>query len=124
MAKLFTITGIAICVIFGLFCFSFAQESLTITTYYPSPYGSYNELRANQMSIGAGYQATAIPGNSLIVQGNVGIGVTAPAQALVVAGRIQINTGGMSGRATCWKPDNTIGYCSTVVDASGACTCN
>lgn len=27
------------------YSFLFAQETLTITTYYPSPYGSYNELR-------------------------------------------------------------------------------
>jgi len=32
--------------------FIFAEESLTITTYYPSPYGSYNEVRANKMVIG------------------------------------------------------------------------
>lgn len=29
-----------------------AEESFTITTYYPSPYGSYNELRTNKMVIG------------------------------------------------------------------------
>ena len=28
-----------------IFTISFAQEQLTITTYYPSPYGSYNELQ-------------------------------------------------------------------------------
>ena len=28
------------------------QESVTITTYYPSPYGSYNELQSNKMAIG------------------------------------------------------------------------
>jgi hypothetical protein len=30
----------------------FADESLTITTYYPSPYGSYNELSANKIKVG------------------------------------------------------------------------
>ncbi len=30
---------------------SFAEE-ITITTYYPSPYGSYNELQANKMAVG------------------------------------------------------------------------
>jgi hypothetical protein len=31
---------------------SFAQEKITITTYYPSPYGSYRELRAQRMVVG------------------------------------------------------------------------
>ena len=31
--------------ILGLFTLSFSQEQITITTYYPSPYGSYNELQ-------------------------------------------------------------------------------
>lgn len=39
--------------IFGLFnlCFA-AEESITITTYYPSPYGSYNELATNRLAVG------------------------------------------------------------------------
>jgi hypothetical protein len=28
------------------------QESVTITTYYPSPYGSYNELSTNKLAVG------------------------------------------------------------------------
>ncbi len=35
------------------YTFAFAEEeSFTITTYYPSPYGNYNELRTNKMVIG------------------------------------------------------------------------
>ncbi|MCK9431299.1 MAG: hypothetical protein M0R17_15130 [Candidatus Omnitrophica bacterium] len=39
--------------IFGSFnlCFG-AEESITITTYYPSPYGSYNELATNKLAVG------------------------------------------------------------------------
>ncbi len=29
-----------------------ADESITITTYYPSPYGSYNELGTNKLAVG------------------------------------------------------------------------
>jgi hypothetical protein len=29
---------------------SFAQESITLTTYYPSPKGMYDEVRANKFS--------------------------------------------------------------------------
>lgn len=36
---------------------------------------------------------------------------------------VSIN-GGSSGKATCFKANNVIGYCSTTVDASGNCTCN
>jgi hypothetical protein len=36
--------------------FAYAQqESVTITTYYPSPYGSYRELRSQRMAIGDNY---------------------------------------------------------------------
>jgi hypothetical protein len=30
----------------------FAEESITITTYYPSPYGVYNELQTNKFAVG------------------------------------------------------------------------
>lgn len=32
--------------------FLFADETLTITSYYPSPYGSYSQLQSNQLSVG------------------------------------------------------------------------
>jgi hypothetical protein len=50
----------------------FAQEQVTITTYYPSPYGSYNELT---------------------VAGNVGIGTTGPIGKLQV-GALPSGVGG------------------------------
>ena len=30
----------------------FAEESITIATYYPSPYGSYNNLQTNKLAVG------------------------------------------------------------------------
>ncbi len=58
----------------------FAQnEQLTITTYYPSPYGSYSELTTS----GNTHLATA--------SGNVGIGTTSPVAKLQVMG----NNGGL-----------------------------
>jgi hypothetical protein len=59
----------------------FAEETLNITTYYPSPYGSYNELR----TYGNTYLATD--------SGNVGIGTTKPGYKLEVAGSISVNSG-------------------------------
>lgn len=33
--------------------------------------------------------------------------------------------GGLAGKAMCWKADGkTLGYCSSIVDATGGCTCN
>ncbi len=66
-------------------------EQLTLTTYYPSPYGVYAELRAQQMAIGDAYydQATypTIDANAdLIVEGRVGIGMVAPTEMLEISG--------------------------------------
>lgn len=54
------------------------SENISITTYYPSPYGSYQELRVNQMSVGSGYAATALANGNLLIQGQVGIGTITP----------------------------------------------
>jgi len=44
---------IFILALFGLVNLTaFAEESITITTYYPSPYGSYNELSTNKLAVG------------------------------------------------------------------------
>ena len=53
-------------------------EDLTLTTYYPSPRGVYNELRTM--------------GTTLLAQqgGNVGIETAAPLAKLDVAGNIRI----------------------------------
>jgi len=87
---------------FFLFFFSklaFAED-ITITTYYPSPYGSYRELRANRIAIGDNYINTATytweeaDGDGgevdyqadLVVEGNVGIGTPTPKAAFHLAG--------------------------------------
>ena len=53
MSKLIVIPVIIGLILFGFLSLSSAQENLTITTYYPSPYGSYMDLRvSNQLSVG------------------------------------------------------------------------
>jgi len=53
MSKDINIMGIAIFFILALFSLGFCEESFTITTYYPSPYGSYNQLYvADKLGIG------------------------------------------------------------------------
>src|SRR3990167_7014138 len=83
------------------------EETLTITTYYPAPYGVYNEMRAKRMAVGANYyNGSAYPWNTgggcagneicnadLVVQGNVGIGTTSPNSPLQVNGKIKMVDG-------------------------------
>lgn len=42
-------------------CCQAAAEEITISTYYPSPYGSYEELRSNKMVIGQEADGSVIP---------------------------------------------------------------
>jgi len=51
-------------------------EEITLTTYYPAPYGEYDGLAANSMAVGRTY---AIPAaDNLVIEGNVGIGTRTP----------------------------------------------
>ena len=60
-------------------------EDITLTTYYPSPRGVYQELSTTSNT----YLAT--------LGGNVGIGTTAPASMLDVAGNGHFNTLSVDG---------------------------
>jgi hypothetical protein len=72
-------------VVFLVLCFMHlphaeAGEKITLSTYYPAPYGEYESL-----SVGSGYTAPLTDGN-LIVERRVGIGTTSPARHLSVRG--------------------------------------
>ena len=97
MLRLFKSLGL-----FFFFLFSFSKfalaEDISITTYYPSPYGSYRELRSARMAIGDNYidpvaftwEVTDGDGGEvdfqadLVVQGNVGMGTANPQGPLQV----------------------------------------
>ena len=57
---------------------SFADERITLTTYYPAPYGVYREMRVNGLAVGSGYRYNPanVTDGYLLVEGNVGIGTT------------------------------------------------
>jgi hypothetical protein len=92
----------AIVITLILFSPGFPQtgEQITLTAYYPSPYGSYNEMRVHQMSIGSTYETATLTNGDLIVEGRVGIGTQTPvpeAKADIV-GRLQVDSGAVYGR--------------------------
>ena len=99
-----------------LFCMGVSSiaEEITLTTYYPAPYGAYDELSAEELDVedgivvGAGYIGIAIaPPNGLIVQGNVGIGTASPTKELDVNGTINATDYEVNGAAgwTGWFDD-------------------
>ena len=54
LIKLSLISAFSVlCSLFSVLCLQCnAQETLTITTYYPSPTGSFNNLQANRLAVG------------------------------------------------------------------------
>jgi hypothetical protein len=80
--------------------FSFAEEQITITTYYPSPYGSYNQLQADKFGVGdnnsdGSLTSADLPTTSgnVWIKGNVGIGTMDPRSKLSVGGAGDANYG-------------------------------
>ncbi|MFH1640505.1 MAG: hypothetical protein ABIA66_00940 [Candidatus Omnitrophota bacterium] len=92
------VCGIMVFFISSVFLLSFAEETLTVTTYYPSPYGSYNELTTADNT----YLATT--------GGSVGIGTTSPQH------KVQIGEIASTSTAT---PD-TLSLGGTYSDTAGA----
>lgn len=128
VSKAFSLTrrgvaALSVGLLVGLLPARLASEALTLTAYYPSPYGVYQRLRSTQdaylayqsgrvgvgltnpgsklgvaggVAVGSGYANRTAPTNGMIVQGNVGIGLSNPNSnyRLVVTGRVGVATTG------------------------------
>ncbi|UCC94857.1 MAG: hypothetical protein JSW40_08605 [Candidatus Omnitrophota bacterium] len=115
MRKKYCISFIILASFFLLSVPCFSKEgdkgTLTFTTYYPAPYGVYDELRVRKIAIGdnlydsskhswqedRGNLAKGDPriahDADLVVEGNVGIGTTDPTHNLDARGRLRIDQG-------------------------------
>jgi hypothetical protein len=99
-------------------------EDITITTYFPSPYGVYANLRSNQLAVGSGYRASPISDGTLIVQSRIGIATPNPGYEVDVNGNIATNNillrsrgvwvGSMSWcKANYYSSNSGVTYCSS-----------
>ena len=93
MKKLITLVFVTAFIfnVFSVF-YSFADETITLTTYYPAPYGIYKELRADGMAIGSTYRHTpsSLTNGYLVVSERLGIGTASPQYTLHVDGQVKI----------------------------------
>ncbi|MBM3255063.1 MAG: hypothetical protein FJZ08_02045 [Candidatus Omnitrophica bacterium] len=91
--------------ILGLLTLVSAEEKLTITTFYPSPYGVYNDLRSNVIGVGSSYRATSLTDGQMVVVGNMAIGTTTLTYALNVGGDINVTGDIRKSGAAYTNPD-------------------
>jgi hypothetical protein len=89
-----------------------ADESITITTYYPSPYGAYNELKT--------YSNTYLA----ISSGNVGVGTVSPGGGVTAGTRVlslaagTAPTGGVANQVSLYSSGGEL----YTLDSSGNAT--
>jgi len=85
-----------------------------LSNYYP------NSVLVQDLNVqnDANIMSSLAVGKGIWMQGGLSDG------DMNIAGNINIQTGGLAGRAICWKTKSALGYCSSVVAADGSCTCN
>lgn len=112
-------------VLFVVFCIgaSSIAEEITLTTYYPSPSGNYEDLTAEDLTVsdtldvtngavvGSTYAGTeTAPADGMLVEGDVAIGKTSATAELDVNGTVN---------ATGFSVGGTAGYDGDLKDSTG-----
>jgi hypothetical protein len=143
MERLGRFLGAFLSVMLFMGIYSIAEE-ITLTTYYPAPYGAYNELTTTgntylattSGNVGVGLAATDTIQNKLDVEGSAAIGASysgtapaAPANGLIVQGQVGIGTASPTAgtaldvtgtiNATNYSAGGAPGYDGTFTDGVG-----
>lgn len=135
-------SGAFLCIVLLMGMYSIAEE-ITLTTYYPAPYGAYEELTttgntylatASGKNVGIGLLTTDTIQNKLDVEGGVAIGTgysgtsAAPANGLIVQGNVGIGTTSPGTNAlktagtidaTAYSVNGTAGFNGTFLTGDG-----
>jgi len=94
--------GAFLCIVLLMGIYSIAEEEITLTTYYPAPYGAYDAMYSTTLGVGDN-DGNSVLGNSgdtpdpatkqgdVWIKGNVGIGTMAPERKLDVNGDLNVN---------------------------------
>ncbi|MBU1147560.1 MAG: hypothetical protein KKD11_04340, partial [Candidatus Omnitrophica bacterium] len=122
MKRFFKIFSI---ILFAILCISIVSiaEEITLTTYYPAPYGAYEELMVvDGVVVGATYAVEpteTAPTSGMLIEGNVGIGTTTAAQALDVNGTVSATAMDIAGtvNATGYEAGGVAGASGTFITA-------
>ena len=106
MFRFLKYAGLTLCAVFLFSAIVFAED-ITITTYYPSPYGVYDSLQTDKLGVGDnngdGILSSAdvpVTSGDVWIKGNLGIGKRDLVQKLEVIGNCLITgkfQGGISG---------------------------
>ena len=96
MFRFLKYAGLTLCAVFLFSAIVFAED-ITITTYYPSPYGVYDSLQTDKLGVGDnngdGILSSAdvpVTSGDVWIKGNLGIGKS-PGYKLDVAGNVNVD---------------------------------
>lgn len=65
MKKIAILTGLALLLLPGVFSYA-TEKKVTLTTYYPAPYGEYQEVKSDKIAVGSTTQQPANSGNVVL----------------------------------------------------------
>lgn len=121
MNKILNVIAVTSFFILSLISLGFSEDTLTITTYYPSPYGSYRQLQAYSLGVGDNNNSGSldngdIPPNpgDVWIRGSLSIGTTNTGNTLYVNGGIRVvMLAAASATTVCRDGSNDLSTCSS-----------